>query len=212
MSEPGPPTNLIEELIATFRLERKQSFNPTSVWFSYGSNLDGSYFESKMKKIESSLTLQGVSKATLRDFRRTLDNCSSQHGLAYAIHCQKGECVQGITHEVPCGELGKFLRMEGVLGTNYELRKLPSYRVIEVDAESMGGPSPAFSLEGNQPCAPHERQQVARSKYKELKEYIEVSERGAKAQSIDPTPFTNDLKWLKSSRSSSTRLRKLLGR
>ena len=63
---------------------------------------------------------------------------------------------------------------------------------------------PAFSLEGNQPCASHERQQVARSKYKELKEYIETSERGARAQSIDPTPFTNDLKCLESLCRTST--------
>lgn len=199
MSEPGASTNLIEELIATFGLERKQNFDPTSIWFSYGSNLDGSYFECKMKKnFESSLTLQGVSGATLRDFRRTLNNRSSQHGLAYAIHCQKGEYVQGIIHEVPCGELSKFLRMEGVLDKNYKLRKRPSYRIIEVDPQSKGRTNPALSLEGNQPCSDHERQQVARSKRKELKEYIEASERGAKVQSIDPTPFTSDLKWLES--------------
>ena len=99
---------------------------------------------------------------------------------------------------MPFGELGKFLSMEGVLDRNYKLRKPPSYRVIEVDVESIGGTSPAFSLEGDKPCAPHEREQVARSKYKKLKEYIETAERGAKAQHIDPTHFTNDLKWLKS--------------
>lgn len=198
MGVPGVPTNLIEELIATFRLGRKQSFDPTSVWFSYGSNLDRSDFEHKMKNIGSSLTLQGVSRATLRDFRRTLDNYSLRHGLAYAINGQKGESVQGIIHKVPFGKLGDFLRVEGVLDRNYKLREPPSYRVIEVDVESIGGTSPAFSLEGNKPCAPREREQLARSKYKELKEYIEASERGAKAQHIESTPFTNDLKWLKS--------------
>ena len=168
----------------------------TSVWFSYGSNLDESYFERKMKDIGCSLSLQGVSRATLRDFRRTLDNRSDQHGLAYAIHGQKGESVQGIIHKVPFGELYKFLRMEGVLDRNYELRKPPSYTTIEVDVESKVGTSRAFSLEGNKTCTAQEREEVARSKFKELREYIEASERGAKAQQIDPTPFTNDLKWL----------------
>ncbi len=168
----------------------------TSTWFSYGSNLDKTYFDNKMKNLGCSLTLQDVSRATLRDFRRTLDNHSDQHGLAYAIYREKGKSVQGIIHKVPYEDLPKFLRMEGILDANYQPRKTPSYKTIEVDVESTPGISSAFSLEGSRSCNLQEREQIAKSKYEELREYIEAAENGARTQQIDPTPFTTDLEWL----------------
>jgi hypothetical protein len=168
----------------------------TSTWFSYGSNLDKTYFDNKMKNLGCSLTLQGVSTAALRDFRRTLDNRSEQHGLAYAIYADNGQSVQGIIHKVPFEYLPKFLRMEGILSPNYKPRKTPNYKTIEVYVESATGITSAFSLEGSRLCTAQEREQIAKSKYKELREYIEAAENGARTQQLDPTPFTTDLKWL----------------
>jgi hypothetical protein len=183
---------LIEKLIVKFELKRKQSFSPTSVWFGYGSNLDASYFARKMKKHCSELMLKEThpSRATLPDFRLILDNASSGHALAYAIHYQKGECVQGITQEIPFGELANFLMMEGIVsrtkGGKYGVMKNPSYKIIEVDVKSDDGTKPAFSLEGMRSCV------------LELNEYVEACKSGAETWSLlDSTPFNDDLKWLK---------------
>jgi hypothetical protein len=184
---------LTQKLITKFELKRKQSFIPASVWFSYGSNLDASYFEEKMRKYCSKLTLSDThpSRATLRGFRLMLDNRSSGHVLAYAIHRQEGECVRGITQEIPSAELANFLRMEGIVKRTetgrYEVMKNPSYKIIEIDVEADGATKPAFSLEGMRP------------RLRELNQYVEACKKGAQAWSIiDSTPFSEDLKWLRS--------------
>lgn len=188
---------LIDELVTIFRLKRKNSFSPISLWFSYGSNLDESYFERKMKERGSELTLQGMRKATLYDFHRVLDNRSFQHGLGYAIHHQTGESVQGIVHEVPFELVKDFLRMEGVLNKNFEVSDSPSYHIIEVEVKSEDGPIPTFSLEGNKHRERDERERLARG-CPELSEYVEATLRGALARGINPRPFMSDFDWLKS--------------
>ncbi len=188
------PTNLR----SAFGLRERIAFKPNSLWFSYGSNLEKSYFERKMSNLGSSLTLIEPKKALLSGFQRTLDNESSRHGLGYEIHCRNAGRVKGVLHKVPLKDLPAFLRMEGVLEPSYVIKESPNYRVIEVALESEGKPVQALSLKGNKRCAGDRRKKQARNKCDELREYIEASLSGALEMGVDPTPFRRGLAWLMS--------------
>jgi len=189
---------LVENLRASFGLDRKRKFSPNSLWFSYGSNLNKAHFNNKMKKRDSALTLRVKTRATLKGYKLALDNYSEGHGLGYAVHCQKGEFVQGIVQEVPLEDLAEFLIMEGVLNKSHRVRDQPNYRIIEIKVRTDIGNITVFSLEGNKLCGADECEKRASEMNRETKDYIEASRKGARQQGIDDSRFVRDLEWAKS--------------
>lgn len=199
-------TSLESELTTVFGLEVKQGFGEASKWFSYGSNMNPWYFEGKMRERGSPLILEAVTKGSLSEFSRALDNRSKGHGLAYEIHGGSGP-VQGIIHEVPSTQLPFFLRMEGVLDENFGVGEHPSYDVIEVEVhKNLTGAGPtaaAFSLQGSKICSGSERENRARENSTKVDEYVRAALSGAKTQGVDPSPFVDDLNWLRGLRQVS---------
>jgi len=192
-------TEVEMELIQSFKLKRKSDFGEVSRWFSYGSNLNPWYFEEKMRERGSPLRLEAVKKGIVMGFGRVLDNRSSTHGLAYAIHPGSGS-VHGITHEVPSDQLPFFLRMEGVLDDDFHVSNRRRYEVIEVDVHAdPGSPNStgtAFSLRGDSTCEGSERENRAREHYVEADKYVRAALSGAQTQAIDEAPFLADFGWL----------------
>jgi hypothetical protein len=189
---------LVSELKSAFQLTGKCEFRPDSTWFSYGSNLNRVYFETKMQKRGSDLTLINPKKAVLNDFGRLLDNESSGHGLGYEIHYKAGESVEGVVHTIPDQELGKFLRMEGIVAADGHVSKSPTYKIVQATVHSNGKAIEALALEGNKRRNEERRKVLARSKLRELREYIEASIAGAAAQGCNARQFESDLQWLAS--------------
>ena len=125
-------STLLQSLQEKFREEkiRPEELNPSSTWFSYGSNLYAPDFEFKMSKFDSNLSLLCPLKSTLHGYERKLDNKSTTRGLAFALHEPKVTngskfLVEGIIHNVPVADLPAFLRFEGVVNKSYKVRKTP---------------------------------------------------------------------------------------
>jgi hypothetical protein len=108
--------------------------------FSYGSNMNEEDFKKEMKQRCYELCLEGTEKRTLFGYRRTLNNKSGSHGIAFSIHHYRSGYVEGICHDIPIEALGAFLSKEGLFSWR------PNYRLIKVKVEQE--PKPVLSLEG----------------------------------------------------------------
>jgi hypothetical protein len=197
--------DLTSQLRTAFGLQGETVFDPHSIWFSYGSNLDKGYFDEKMRGYDSNLTIIEPRNAVLSDFERMLDNKSQRHALGYEIHFRAGITVEGMLHKVPRDNLEEFLGMEGVLDENFTIRGLPSYWMVGVGTQSEGVRVQALTLVGNKRCTVARREQEARDNPVELKKYIEASMSGASTRGIESAraQFVTDLDWFNSLLDSS---------
>lgn len=203
MQKPMPrphEDDLPARLRINFGLQDETAFAPHSLWFSYGSNLDGKYLARKMAARSSELTLADPKNAILGGFERLLDNESKRHGLGYEIHCKDEHTVEGIVHRVPSKDLRAFLWMEGVCDENGAILGSPTYWVVNVSVQLEGKSIPVLSLVGNKRCTGYRREQLARDSCTTITEYVEASLNGAKVRGIDSTQFSRDLAWVKSLR------------
>ena len=94
--------------------------------------------------------------------------------------------------------LRDFLKMEGVLDGSGHISSDPSYMIIEVHVDAEERRIPVFGLEGNKRCIGRELEKRALSKPRELGEYINASEQGAREQRIPTKPFEDDRDWFNS--------------
>lgn len=149
-------------------LEENMSEKAKSVRiFSYGSNMNENKFRGDMK---SKIGLINKTKATLNDFKRTLNNDSERHGVAFSICSSPGSKVEGICHDIPIELLEDFLRKEGVLKMDN-----PSYRLIKVSIPNQC--EPILTLLGLKPISLNAlRLRKAKLALKYVKESIEGAE------------------------------------
>ena len=180
--------------------------DPISNWFSYGSNLYGPDFESKMRKYGSSLSLLCPLKATLKGWKRRLNNISDTRGLAYSItndpeSIDPDSHVDGVLHVVPIADLPAFLRFEGVLDSHFELKKSKERRYdiqgVSPEVWESGNPENCFTLKGITKATETEIDDLIRTYYHNLKEYVQTAKRGAACFEINTSCFQEDLDRIK---------------
>jgi cation transport regulator ChaC len=158
--------------------------------FSYGSNMNEEEFKKEMKRHGYELGLKRAKKRTLSGYRRSLDNESGSHGIAFSIHRYESGHVEGICHDIPIEALGAFLSKEGLFSWR------PNYKLIKVKVEQE--PKGILSLVGLKRTTI--RELTDNDKEKALK-YVQATILGAKRWKVNDSYMKRLKKQLSSDKS-----------
>lgn len=125
--------------------------------------------------------------------------------MAYSIRKgAKNSSVEGIVHDVPIGDLAAFLRFEGVLDEDFQLKEdkgdnrrrygieKSTVQLCELDLAET-----CFVLIGSSQVSNESRREGLVRKHRDkLVEYVSTAMKGAVDFGIDTSPFHEDLRWV----------------